>query len=76
MEELSRNQKVENENVEKIQKVKLRNNMVEEEKILGMKDNSKKGVKRIKERGVTLIALVITIALNCLRSGRKKESIA
>ena len=26
-----------------------------------MKDNSKKGVKRIKERGVTLIALVITI---------------
>ena len=24
-------------------------------------------------RGITLIALVITIALNCLRSGRKLE---
>ena len=26
-----------------------------------------------KEKGITLIALVITIALNCLRSGRKLE---
>ena len=26
-----------------------------------------------KERGITLIALVITIALNCVRSGRKLE---
>jgi hypothetical protein len=29
-----------------------------------------------KERGITLIALVVTIALNCCRSGRKKECIA
>ena len=29
-----------------------------------------------KERGITLIALVITIALNCLRSGRKLECVA
>jgi len=69
MEELSRNQKVENENVEKIQKVKLKSNMVEEEKILGMKDNSKEGVKRIKERGVTLIALVITIIVLLILAG-------
>ena len=27
-------------------------------------------------KGITLIALVITIALNCLRSGRKLECIA
>ena len=27
-------------------------------------------------RGITLIALVITIALNCLRSGRKLECVA
>ena len=26
-----------------------------------------------KNKGITLIALVITIALNCLRSGRKLE---
>ena len=26
--------------------------------------------------GITLIALVITIALNCLRSGRKLECVA
>ena len=27
--------------------------------------------KQRKSKGITLIALVITIALNCLRSGRK-----
>lgn len=29
-----------------------------------------------KQKGITLIALVITIALNCLRSGRKLECVA
>lgn len=29
-----------------------------------------------KEKAITLIALVITIALNCLRSGRKLGNIA
>ena len=29
-----------------------------------------------KNKGITLIALVITIALNCLRSGRKLECVA
>ena len=29
-----------------------------------------------REKGITLIALVVTIALNCLRSGRKLECIA
>lgn len=29
-----------------------------------------------KEKAITLIALVVTIVLNCYRSGRKKESIA
>ena len=29
--------------------------------------------KKRKERGITLIALVITIVLNCYRSGRKLE---
>ena len=33
-----------------------------------MKENNKN-----KERGITLIALVITIVLNCYRSGRKLE---
>ena len=28
------------------------------------------------DKGITLIALVITIALNCLRSGRKLECVA
>ena len=33
-----------------------------------------KDIKRnARERGITLIALVITIALNCVRSGRKLE---
>ena len=32
--------------------------------------------KSEKNKGITLIALVVTIALNCLRSGRKLECIA
>ena len=33
--------------------------------------------KKFKEtKAITLIALVITIALNCLRSGRKLECVA
>ena len=32
--------------------------------------------KRNDMKGITLIALVITIALNCLRSGRKLECVA
>ena len=32
--------------------------------------------KNMRNKGITLIALVITIALNCLRSGRKLECIA
>ena len=35
-----------------------------------------KELKTRNERGVTLIALVVTIALNCLRSGRKLECVA
>ena len=34
-----------------------------------MKENK----KTRKEKGITLIALVITIVLNCYRSGRKLE---
>ena len=29
-----------------------------------------------KERGITLIALVVSIVLNCYRSGRKEECAA
>ena len=36
----------------------------------------KKKKKVREEKGITLIALVITIALNCLRSGRKLECVA
>ena len=42
--------------------------------------NDKGEIKKMKiknelknKKGITLIALVITIALNCLRSGRKLE---
>ncbi len=35
-----------------------------------------KKIKSKEERAITLIALVITIALNCLRSGRKLKCIA
>ena len=38
------------------------------------KNVSKKIIKKAK--GITLISLVITIALNCLRSGRKLECVA
>ena len=41
-----------------------------------MKKEGKKGRYTIGKRGITLIALVITIALNCLRSGRKLECVA
>ena len=36
----------------------------------------KEKTKKKQEKGITLIALVITIALNCLRSGRKLECVA
>ena len=33
--------------------------------------------ERVKaEKGITILALVITVALNCLRSGRKLECVA
>ena len=40
-----------------------------------MKYKEKRSLKELKNsaKGITLIALVITIALNCLRSGRKLE---
>ena len=34
---------------------------------------SKEKLNQKRERAITLIALVITIALNCVRSGRKLE---
>ena len=37
---------------------------------------SKEKLNQKRERAITLIALVITIALNCLRSGRKLECVA
>ena len=39
-----------------------------------MKNTKRKGEPI--DKGITLIALVITIALNCLRSGRKLECVA
>ena len=46
----------------------------EKSKDMKMKVNR---IKKLEEkRGITLIALVITIALNCLRSGRKLECVA
>ena len=38
-----------------------------------MKLNLKERMKQ--EKGITLIALVITIVLNCYRSGRRKECV-
>ena len=32
--------------------------------------------KKLKTNGITLIALVVTIVLNCVRSGRKLGNIA
>ena len=36
-------------------------------------NNNTTKLKRIENKGITLIALVITIVLNCYRSGRKLE---
>lgn len=33
-------------------------------------------IQQKNEKGITLIALVITIALNCYRSSRRKECVA
>ena len=38
-----------------------------------MEEKTKGKIKNKRERGITLIALVITIALNWLRGGRKLE---
>ena len=38
-----------------------------------MKENGNKKLLKRKEQGITLIALVITIVLNCYRSGQKLE---
>jgi hypothetical protein len=58
----------------KIRKILNIENGVIVKKLEEMKSSNKYLSK--KERGITLIALVITIALNCCRSGRKKECIA
>ena len=49
-------------------------NKAKEEKISKKKILSNKEIKKkkIQEQGITLIALVITIVLNCWRSGRNK----
>ena len=52
---------------------------VKEEKNVTLKENQNEKMLRDKvktKNGITLIALVITIALNCLRSGRKLECVA
>ena len=61
MRNLSRNQK--NGNVEKMKKVKLSNNILEREEILGMEEVAGEDRKKIKARGVTLISLVVTIVV-------------
>ena len=38
-----------------------------------MEEKTKRKIKNKRERGITLIALVITIVLNCYRSGRNLE---
>ena len=43
-------------------------NVKGEKKIMKTKEMKRRGT-----RGITLIALVVTIALNCVRSGRKLE---
>ena len=57
------------QNKEKISKNVNQKNVIKlkKEQIKKHKTNSK------KESAITLIALVITIALNCVRSGRKLE---
>lgn len=49
-------------------------NLEETEKKSSNRITFKKLKKQVK--GITLIALVVTIALNCCRSGRKLEYIA
>ena len=44
------------------------------EKIEKNKERGKRTMEKLrKNKGITLIALVITIVLNCYRSGRKLE---
>ena len=43
---------------------------LEREELRKMKQ---KELKKLESKGITLIALVITIVLNCYRSGRKLE---
>ena len=43
---------------------------IRERRIYKMKQ---KELKKLSDKGITLIALVITIVLNCYRSGRKLE---
>ena len=44
------------------------------ERGINMLETKKENKKMLKEiKGITLIALVITIVLNCYRSGRKLE---
>ena len=50
--------------------------MSKKEKIRKEKQNTKILNLTNNNNGITLIALVITIALNCLRSGRKLECVA
>ena len=50
---------------------KRRKKMLKKERTLNLKIK-----KTREEKAITLIALVITIALNCLRSGRKLECVA
>ena len=45
--------------------------------IRNLKREQRNMTKKVEtNKGITLIALVITIALNCLRSGRKLECVA
>ena len=67
MRNLSRNQK--NGNVEKMQKVKLSNNTLEREEILGMEEVASEDRKKIKARGITLISLVVTIVVLIILAG-------
>ena len=49
---------------------------MEDKRIIKERRNCKmkqKEIKKIDNKGITLIALVITIVLNCYRSGRKLE---
>ena len=67
MKKFSRNQKI--GNVEKIQKVKLRNNILERGGMLGMKEVVGEDMKKINAKGVTLISLVVTIVVLIILAG-------